>query len=336
MKKQANERTFQGILLNVISEIIVENKELNFAQVTQEENIGLGKTQRFADGLLYSALDTNKKVLFELKNSRWEATDDELVDAALFKAVNAGYDFFVTGTPRQLAIYKTFEQGKTTQERRIEIFTISRIRKDDDVKNESFKTTIKSALKGFLKKLSDLVHGISEIIFDTINNLYINRLSSYISEATENMLNLMIEKINADKTFKNRLKDYLRNQDVFNLTQTFDDDDIFKLCQLANYMLYLKILFYCDLQRNVPTLNLRPIVIPEDKNLLNSTLQRRFADVLKHDYEMIFTPSVIDEFEFQQNYLPELRRNVETVKTLNYEDLNADIIGAIYNNLIDN
>ncbi len=41
MKTQANQRTFQGILFNTISEIISENKELNFSQITQEQNIGL-------------------------------------------------------------------------------------------------------------------------------------------------------------------------------------------------------------------------------------------------------------------------------------------------------
>jgi len=336
MKKQANERTFQGILFKVISEIITENQELNFAQITQEENIGVGKIQRFADGLLYSALDNSKKILFELKNSKWEATEDELVEAALLKANNAGFEFFVTGTPRQLAIYKTFEQGKTLQECRIEIFSISKIRKDDEVKSERYKTIIKSALRNFLKKLSDIIHGVKTIVYDTINNLYINRLYAYISEATENMTDLMFDKINSDTHFKNRLKDYLRNQDIFNLTQSFDNEDVFKLCQLANYILYLKILFYSNLQRNVPALKLRPLIIPDDKKLLNSTLQNRFAVVLEHDYEMIFTPSVIDEFEFQNNYLPELRNNVENIKTLDFNDLNADIIGSIYNTLLDN
>ncbi len=336
MKKQANERTFQGILLTVISEIIIENTDLNFSQITQEENIGEGAQQRFADGLLYSATSKNIRILFELKNTKWEATDDKLVEDALFKASGAKIDFYVTGTPRQLAIYKTFEPDKTAQERRIEIVTISRIRRDDEVKTENFKSTIKNALKIFLKKLSDIVHGVREITYDTINNLYINRLSAYISEASESMWDLMYDKINSDKLFKRQLQDYLRNQDIFNLTQSFDYDDVYKLCQLSNYILYLKILFYCDLQRNVPELKLRPIVVPEDKLLLNSTLQNRFADVLEHDYEMIFTPSIIDEFEFQQEYLSDLRRNVETVKTLNYKDLNADIIGAIYNVLIDN
>ncbi len=336
MKKQANERTFQGILFNTISEIIQENPDFNFLKITQEENIGVGKVQRFADGLLYSSNNIKNIVLFELKNTKWEATEDELVDAAANKAVNAGFDFFVTGTPRQLAIYKTFETGKSIQERRIEIFNLSSIRKDDEVKTQNFKTLITNRLKLFLKRLSNLTHGISEIIFDNINNLYINRLSSYILDASIDMWDLMVVKINADANFKTQIKLYLEKEDIFNLNKDLDDDNIYKLCQLANYMLYLKILFYSNLQRNVPQLQLRPLLIPDDSKLLNSSLQTRFAEVLEHDYEMIFSPSIIDEFEFTPAYIPELRRNVDGIKNLNFNDLNADIIGSIYNTLLDN
>jgi len=336
MKTQANERTFQGILLNTIAEIITENKELNFSQVTQEENIGVGKQSRFADGLLYSSVDKKNITLFELKNNKWDATDDELVEAAQIKAQNVGFDFFVTGNPRQLAIYKTFEKGKNIQERRIEIFTISNIRNDAEVLTQSYKSHITNRLKIFLLKLSNLVHGIIEIVYDNINNLYINRLSAYILEASYNMWDVMINKIDSDTKFKNRIKDYLQNQDIFNLNKNLDNEDIYKLCQLANYMLYLKILFYSNLQRNVPSLKLKPLLIPDESEELNNTLQRRFADVLQHDYEMIFTPSVIDEFKFKNDYIPQLQRNTESIKTLNFEDLNADIIGAIYNTLLDN
>lgn len=336
MKSQANERTFQGILLSTISEIISENKELNFSQITQEQNIGVGKQSRFADGLLYSSLNDKNITLFELKNSKWDATDEELVEAAQRKATDNGFDFFITGNPRQLVIYKTFETGKTIQERRIEIFNISTIRHDNEVLMQTYKTHIKNRLKVFLQKLSNLVHGVVEIVFDNINNFYINRLSAYILEASYSMWDTMIDKINSNKDFRNDIKKYLEHQDIFNLNKNLDNEDIYKLCQLANYMLYLKILFYSNLQRNVPSLNLRPLLIPEDSNELNKTLQRRFEDVLQHDYEMIFSPSVIDEFQFKNDYIPQLQRNTESIKTLNFEELNADIIGAIYNTLLDN
>ena len=98
----------------------------------------------------------------------------------------------------------------------------------------------------------------------------------------------------------------------------------------------LKIIFYSYLQRDVPALKLKPLEIPEDKKLLNKKLRERFDDVLKHDFEMIFEENILDKFEFEAKYIPMLKWNVEQIGKLNFNDLNADIIGAIYNTLIDN
>jgi len=335
IKNQANERTFQGILLHEINKIIEENLDLSFEQITQEENVGVGNA-RFADGLLYSSKDKSKKIIFELKNNSWDATDDELVKAAAYKSVDYGSDYFVTGTPKQLVIFKTLEAGKKLQDRKLKIFDISKIRRDDDVKTENYKNTIRPKLKDFLQTLSNIIHGIKEIVWDSIDKFFVNRLTVFISQAAVNSWDIMIPKINSDKLFKNRLKEYLQNQDIFNVNQSFEDEDIFNLCQLANYILYLKIIFYTNLQRNVPSFKLKPLIIPEDKKLLNETLKKHFEDVLKIDYKQIFEPTVIDEFEFKNDYVPVLKNNIEQVKNLNFEDLNADIIGAIYNNLLDN
>ena len=68
----SNERTFQGILLNQINTIINSNDKISFSRILQEQNIGVGNA-RFADGLLNSSVDSTKKVLFELKDSNWDA-----------------------------------------------------------------------------------------------------------------------------------------------------------------------------------------------------------------------------------------------------------------------
>ncbi len=95
-------------------------------------------------------------------------------------------------------------------------------------------------------------------------------------------------------------------------------------------------MFYSYLQKEVPDLKLKPLQIPEDKNLLNDALRSRFDDVLQHDFELIFSSNVLDEFEFEQNYVPVLKSNIENIRKLNFNELNADIVGAIYNVLIDN
>lgn len=150
------------------------------------------------------------------------------------------------------------------------------------------------------------------------------------------MFNVMYDKINEDAQLKNELKKYLRDQDIFNITLKFDSEEIYNICQLSNYLLYLKIIFYTYLQRDLPELKLKVLEIPEDKDKLNKTLRQRFDDVLKHDFELIFQKNILDEFEYDAKYIPSLKNNVEQIRHLNFKELDADIIGAIYNKLIDN
>ena len=334
-KKSANERTFQGELYRIISKILVRKEDIKFNKITQEENIGVGKA-RFADGLLYSSIDKTKTILFELKNTSWDATDEQLVIDAAQKAYDKGYEYFVTGTPRQLVIYQTFMPGVLLIDRKLKLYSISNAKKDDDVLLANYETTITPEIIKFLTDLSNLAHGVKEVTWDSIDRFFVVKLSTFIMHASASMQTPMYKKINNSNAFKRKLKKYLKEQDIFNVTLSFDYDDVFKISQLANYLLYLKIIFYTYIQRDVPKLNLKPISIPLDKNLLNKTLRSRFDDVLKWDYQSIFQETVLDEFEFENDFLPELQIHVNDFKNLDFRQLNADIIGAIYNTLIDN
>lgn len=333
-----NERTFQGEIYRIINKILDKDNSISFDKITQEENVGVGGQSRFADGKLYSSRDISKIVSFELKNSSWDATDESLVSDAAYKASQNGYDYFVTGTPRQFALYRTYESGKPLPERKIKIYTISNIKKDNEIlaPNRYYEKIVTEPLSRFLKELSLIVHKEIEIHWDSIDVVYVNKLSSYILEASAEMLEPMNEKIKSDKEFKKNLKEYLKNQEIFNVTLDFNSEDVYKICQLSNYLLFIKIIFYSYLQRDVKELNLKPIEIPNDIDLLNLTLRKRFDDVLKHDYEMVFNSCVFDDFEYSQIYLPILKQNIEEIKKLEFKDLNVDIMGAIYNTLIDN
>lgn len=332
----ANERTFQGILWTKINELLKEEQEISFSHIRQEENVGTEGLSRFADGIIYSSEDTTKKVLFELKDTNWDATDERLVFDASMKAFNRGLDYFVTGTPRQIVIYKTFETNTTLNERKLKIYDLSTIRKNSEFTTTTYYKQITQPLKSFLKDLSDIVHDVKELKWDSIDKFFVKKLSAYILEGSAEMADIMYERISSDKEFKKRLRDYLKDQDIFNITLKFDGEEVYKICQLANYLLYLKIIFYSYLQREVPSLNLKPLDIPEDKNKLNKALRNRFDEVLKHDFELIFQGNILDEFEYTAKYLPSLKYNVSQISELNFKDLNVDIMGSIYNTLIDN
>ena len=338
MKKIANERTFQGIFISVINSILEDNKGIKFSQIFQELNVGIGKGHnKFSDGLLQSAIDKKRAISFELKNSVWDASDERLVSDACSKASNKGYKYFVTGTPRQMILWETFREGTPLLERKIKIFDISTVKKDDEILSPFFLKDIRPKIEKFLQELSDITHDvITTIQWDSIDKLFVNKLSDYILEATESMHVAMHDKISADLKFQKRLTAYLKDQDVFNVSMKYDVKDTYNICQLANYLLYLKILFYTHLQRDLQELRLKPIEIPEDRKQLNKVLRGYFNDVLKHDFQKIFEANILEEFEFTDDFIPELKRNVKTFEKLDFTGLNADIIGSIYNTLIDN
>ena len=76
-----------------------------------------------------------------------------------------------------------------------------------------------------------------------------------------------------DNDFKKRLRDYLKHQDIFNIAFKFDGEEVYKICQLANYLLYLKIIFYSLFtKRSICPKASNHLEIPEDKNKLNKVL----------------------------------------------------------------
>ena len=341
---KANERTFQGVFNELINTILKEKPEIQFKNILQEQNIGVGES-RFADGMLYSKIDTAKSVLFELKNNAWDATASELVTPACMKAMRFGISYFVTGTPKQLAIYQTFKEGTSIQDRKLKIYQISNVKSDNDATSDLYVSQIKNKVIDFLKDLDGLIHGTKIIVWDSIDRVFVNKLSSYILDASVSMFESAYKQIHSDKKFQRTLQDFLKSQDFFSVTGNFDNDDVMNICLVKNYLLYLKILFYSCLQRNVPYLTdaqtnekykLKDLEIPKDTEQLNKALKERFADVLKHDYETIFAASPLDDLAFPQAYTPTLRKNVEEIKNLDFNDLDADIIGAIYNELLDN
>ncbi len=70
--------------------------------------------------------------------------------------------------------------------------------------------------------------------------------------------------------------------------------------------------------------------------IIVKALRKRFDEVLKHDFELIFQGNILNEFEYTDKYIPSLKYNVSQISELNFKDLNVDIMGSIYNTLIDN
>ena len=200
----------------------------------------------------------------------------------------------------------------------------------------------------------------------------INKLSSYILDDNALMALQMYEKIKSDKKFREELKKFLNGQHIFNEIVNFEKDDVYKICLFAKYFFYLKNIFYFSLLHNEYDIEFKmshgrgergrrghcsrqatPVgvltnrqhfeirqseveLILRYKKLLNKRIKERLSSELKNDFRIFFEDNILDQFEFNANYIPTLKRNIEEIKDINFKELNADIIGAVYNNIIDN
>jgi len=327
----SKERDFQTGLYKLINNISGKEEEISMVEIAAEI-----EDSDVASGKLYSCLNTKKNVFFELLETKWDTTDENLVMDANTKALNNNCDFFVTGSSIQLVIYKTFEPKAPANKRGLKIFTFSGGKNKNAILLPPYRKDVIHKVKLFLHELSDLLQGKKEFYTDSIDKFLINKLSLYILEASAAMSLPMYEKIKKNKPFREELKQHLKKIDVFNSGLHFDKDDVYRICILSNYVLYLKIIFYSSLQRDVPELKLKALTIPGDQKLLNLRLKERFGNLLNPYSNFIFEETIFDKFEFEAKYIPILKWNIAQINKFNFKEADADIIGAVYNTIIGN
>jgi len=74
-------------------------------------------------------------------------------------------------------------------------------------------------------ELKLIVHGLKEIVWSLIDVYFANELSNINLEAAENMYDIMFPKITVNINLQVKIKVYLRNRDVFNVTILFFEPD---------------------------------------------------------------------------------------------------------------
>lgn len=111
----------------------------------------------------------------------WDATDEVLVMDARAKAAKNGHKNYVTGTPGQLAVYKTFTANIVAAERKFKNCPISTVKANNRVLPVQYEKEVLPKLKLFLDELLDLIQGVKEIYWDSIDKYFVNKISSYIN-----------------------------------------------------------------------------------------------------------------------------------------------------------
>lgn len=74
----------------------------------------------------------------------------------------------------------------------------------------------------------------------------------------------------------------------------------------------------------------------EETDIQNTCLLASFLYYLKSVYPNTIEPTIFDEFNFTNNYIPTLKKNIQETEQLKLADHKVEIFGSIYNTLFNN
>jgi type I restriction-modification system DNA methylase subunit len=317
---------------------IIKDKTLPLGQAevetTQEGN------RKRVDILLFER-PTSQNVLcvIETKQPYFDPFDEEeLKEPARKKAVQRGAKYFATSNFQHLIWFDTERVNslRPLEEQIQDKYFLSQIENLDLIEEQRYKNSIISGLERFLIELYEVHSGKRAKPKQAIDELLIYRLQDKIRRLSRYYTTIIENRCHKDNAFAKELGKWFVSQGwSFAPWQSQDFD---KAARQTAYLLVNKILFYNVLQTKRPY-QLDPLEVPASLtkgSVLQTTLQGYFNQVLKIDYETIYTTDFIDAIAFpdEENVVKEIRELIDILRQYDFSRLGYDIIGRVFERLI--
>lgn len=329
------ERTAVAILMHWMREII-EKEKLNLGLPEVETR---GEDAKYPDLVIYESR-RSKKVLcvLEAKPPYFDVFDYEnLKKPAHEKAVKRKAKYFVITNFKEFIWYSTENVNKMLPEEQqiIEKYHLCEIENLDDIEHVRFKEPIKREITKFLKDLYEVYTGKKPEPKLPVDEYLIFRLQQKIKILSKYYKEIIRDEAHKDENFAKKLANWFYEQ---GWEFTFQYNDFEKAARQTAYLLINKILFYEVLQAKRPDV-LDPLEIPQGLtkgSLLQKHLQAFFDEVLKIDYEQIYTTDFIDILAFpdDKEVVKEIKELISVLRKYDFSKLGYDIIGRIFERLI--
>ncbi|MFO7772480.1 MAG: N-6 DNA methylase [Dehalococcoidia bacterium] len=275
--------------------------------------------------------------LIEMKQPYFDPFDEEeLKEPARKKATRSRAKYFATSNFQHLIWFDTQKANSLVplEEQIQDKYFLSQIENLDFIEEPRYKNAIKPGLERFLTDLYEIHSGKKAKPRQAIDELLIYRLQDKIRRLSKYYTVIIDNRCHKDNTFAKELGKWFILQGWSFAWQSQDFD---KAARQTAYLLVNKILFYNVLQAKRPH-QLDPLEVPASLtrgSILQSTLQGYFNDVLKIDYETIYTTDFIDAIAFpdDEGVVKEIRELVNILKQYDFSKL-GDVIGPIFERLI--
>lgn len=335
MTVHKTERTAVATLTHWMREII-EKKSLDLGMPDVETS---ADDRLMPDAVIYESQRSQKVLcLLEAKPPYYDVFDEkELKEPARKKASYRKAKYFAVTNFKYLIWYSTEKVNslKPEEEQIVEKYLLSDIENLDDIEQTRFSKAFKKALEDFLTRLYAVHTGKEVEPKLAIDDFLVFRLHQKIDVLANYYRRHIQDQCHKDVNFARQLTMWFLDQ---GWGFAMHPDDFMKAARQTAYLLVNKILFYNLLQAKRPQ-DLDLLDIPETRTkheLLAKDLQAYFNDVLKIDYESIFTADFIDSIAFPNIYevVEEIKSLINILRKYDFSKLGYDIIGRIFERII--
>jgi type I restriction-modification system DNA methylase subunit len=317
--------------------VIIKDKNLPLGQA-EVETTQEGDRKRVDIILFESPGSENVVCVIETKQPYFDPFDeDELKEPARKKATRRGAKYFATSNFQHLIWFDTEKVNslRPLEEQIQDKYFLSQIENLDLIEEPRYKNPIISGLERFLTDLYEIHSGKKVKPKQAIDELLIYRLQDKIRRLSRYYATIIDNRCHKDNMFAKELGEWFISQGWSFASQPQDFD---KAARQTAYLLVNKILFYNVLQTKRPH-QLDPLEVPASLtkgSILKSTLQGYFRDVLKIDYETIYTTDFIDGIAFpdEEGVVKEIRELVNILRQYDFSKLEYEIIGRVFERLI--
>jgi len=321
------------VMENLVNRIIEEKHyEAGPARVEMK-----GIDGKRPDGVIYiDRLCTRTLINIEFKPPFFDPFDFEnLKEPAWKKAVRRHAPYFGTCNFREMVFFNTEKTNKNLPEEQqiVGKYHLSEIYDLGLIEEQNVQQGIKKALEKFLEDLIGDFTGKRPIPLLPLDEFLIYRLHEKIKILGRYYKDL-IKQESQNPLFAKKLARWFVDQ---NWSFTYQDHDFDKAARQAAYLLVNKVLFYDVLRAKNPSLS--RLEIPESLTqgqILQKTLQAYFDEVLKIDYQTIYSTDFIDEVAFPDNkeVVYQIKDLIKTLERYNFSSIGFEIIGRIFEKLI--
>lgn len=317
-------------------------------EIAKEKNIPIGiaevetKTKdsgKRSDIIIY---ETPKNVsvlcVIECKQPFWDVFNEELKDDARSKGNKRKSPYFATSNFKKIIWWNTERANNpvlSEEQQILEKYNLSEIENLDEIENLRYREPIRRELEKFISKLYAVHTGKDPEPKQAIDEHLIDRIHEKIRVLSYFYTDIIRDKFHKDAKFGKSLKSWFDEQ-MWEFSGQKNDFD--KAARQTAYLLVNKILFYDVLQSKRPK-ELDPLKIPDSLtkgSMLQKTLQMYFDEVLKIDYETVYTTDFIDSIAFpdDDDLVKQIKELVSVLNRYNFGTLGYDILGRIFERLI--